>query len=57
VSVVANSGAAQITNNILAECSRGRVVGFEYERPVSGELTEGADRRFPHLAVHGNTGT
>jgi uncharacterized secreted repeat protein (TIGR03808 family) len=57
VSVVSNSGAAQITNNILAECSRGKVVGFEYEKAVSGDLGDGAERRFPNLAVRGNTGT
>jgi uncharacterized secreted repeat protein (TIGR03808 family) len=56
VSVVRNSGIAQIANNILSDCSRGRIVGFEYERAASGELADGADRRFPQLAVHGNTG-
>jgi uncharacterized secreted repeat protein (TIGR03808 family) len=56
VSVVDKSGAAQITNNILSECSRGRVVGFEYDKPVSGDLAESVNGRFPHLAVHGNTG-
>jgi uncharacterized secreted repeat protein (TIGR03808 family) len=57
VSVVPGSGPAQIANNILAECSRGKVVGFEYEKAVSGELADGADRRFPHISVHGNSGS
>lgn len=56
VSVVPDSGTAQITNNILSECSRGRVVGFEYDKVVSGDLADSVDRRFRHLAVHGNTG-
>jgi uncharacterized secreted repeat protein (TIGR03808 family) len=56
VSIVGNSGTAQITNNILSDCSRGRIVGFEYENAVSGDLGSGADRRFPRLAIQGNTG-
>jgi uncharacterized secreted repeat protein (TIGR03808 family) len=55
VSVVANSGTAQITDNILSECSQGRIVGFEFDQPVAGDLSEGADRPFPHILVHGNT--
>jgi uncharacterized secreted repeat protein (TIGR03808 family) len=56
VSVVPDSGTAQIANNIISECSRGRIVGFEFDTPVSGDLVESADRRFTHLAIHGNTG-
>jgi uncharacterized secreted repeat protein (TIGR03808 family) len=55
VSVVPNSGTAQIANNILSECNKGRIVGFEFDKPSSGDLGEGGDRRFPHIAVHGNT--
>jgi uncharacterized secreted repeat protein (TIGR03808 family) len=55
VSVVPNSGTAQIANNILSECNKGRIVGFEFDKPSSGDLAEGGDRRFPHIAVHGNT--
>jgi uncharacterized secreted repeat protein (TIGR03808 family) len=57
VSVMRGGGAAQISNNILSDCSRGRIVGFEYEKPVSGDLSVGAERRFPQLAIQGNTGT
>jgi uncharacterized secreted repeat protein (TIGR03808 family) len=56
VSVAAGAGRAQIVNNILSDCRRGRVVGFEWDRAVSGELAEGADPRFAHLTIHGNTG-
>jgi len=56
VSVVPNSGTAQIANNILSECRRGRIVGFDHDKPVTGDLADGADQRFPHLTVHGNTG-
>jgi uncharacterized secreted repeat protein (TIGR03808 family) len=56
VSVVPNSGAAQITNNILSECSRGKIVGFSFENAASGDLADGIDRRFSHLTIQGNTG-
>jgi uncharacterized secreted repeat protein (TIGR03808 family) len=55
-SVVAGSGAAHIANNVFAECSRGRIVGFEYDKPASGDLMDGGERRFAHLIVQGNSG-
>jgi uncharacterized secreted repeat protein (TIGR03808 family) len=56
VSVASGAGPAQIVNNILSDCRRGRIVGFDRDKAVSGELANGADRRFAHLTVHGNTG-
>jgi uncharacterized secreted repeat protein (TIGR03808 family) len=56
VSVAPGSGLAQIATNILSECSVGRVVGFDHDKAVTGDLAERMDGRFGHLAVHGNTG-
>ena len=56
VSVAPGAGAAQIVNNILSECRRGRIVGFDREKAISGELAQGADRRYAHLTIQGNTG-
>ena len=56
VSVAPGSGLAHIATNILSECSRGRVVGFDHDKAVTGDLAERMDGRFGHLAVHGNTG-
>ena len=56
VSVAPGSGLAQIATNILSECSLGRVVGFDHDKAVTGDLAERMDDRFGHLAVHGNTG-
>ncbi|HEX2725981.1 MAG TPA: TIGR03808 family TAT-translocated repetitive protein [Beijerinckiaceae bacterium] len=56
VSVASGAGAAQIVNNILSECRRGRIVGFDREKPISEELAQGATRRFAHLTIQGNTG-
>ena len=50
------AGQAQIVNNILSDCRRGRIVGFDREKAISGDLADGADRRFVHLTIHGNTG-
>jgi uncharacterized secreted repeat protein (TIGR03808 family) len=56
VSVTQNSGMAQITNNILSECRLGKIVGFDVDKPASGDLADSADRRFSFIAVSGNTG-
>ena len=57
VSIVPGSGTAQITNNILSECSRGKIVGFNHDTAASGDLMDRMDPRFSHIAVHGNTGS
>jgi len=54
VQVVAGAGAAVITNNLIA-APRGRAIqGFEWERPVGGELVAGAPARWRHLTIAGN---
>jgi uncharacterized secreted repeat protein (TIGR03808 family) len=55
-SVVQGSGLAQIRDNILSQCSRGRIVGFNYDEAVPGDLFDGRETRFPHLAIAGNSG-
>lgn len=57
VSIVPGGGTAQITNNILSECSRGKIVGFNHDTAASGDLMDRMDPRFPHITVHGNTGS
>jgi uncharacterized secreted repeat protein (TIGR03808 family) len=56
VSVASGAGAAQIVNNILSDCRRGRIVGFDREKPISEELAQATSRRFAHLTIQGNTG-
>jgi uncharacterized secreted repeat protein (TIGR03808 family) len=56
VSVAPSAGPAQIINNILSECRRGRIVGFDREKAVSEELAQATSRRFAHLTIQGNTG-
>lgn len=49
------SGLAQISNNLLSHCPGGGIVGFEWDKPVTGDLTAPAARRFAHVAATGNS--
>ena len=55
VSVAPNAGAAHIANNLFSRCPGGAVVGYEWEKAASADLTAGGAGRFAHLAVSGNT--
>ena len=54
VSVVPGAGAAVITGNMIAETTQGAVVGMEWKRAVTGDLTRGDTRRFDHLTIEAN---
>ncbi|KWV52663.1 Tat protein [Rhizobium altiplani] len=55
VSVAEGAGAAIITDNVFQETPCGAVLGFEWDRKVSGELaTAGAASRFAQLTVERN---
>src|SRR3954454_6768883 len=55
VSVAPNAGAAQIANNLFSRCPGGGVVGYEWDKAASADLTFGGAGRFAHLAITGNT--
>ncbi len=51
VSVVEGAGQALIGNNMVSGATRGDIVGMQWSKPVTGDLTrEGADP-YPHLSV------
>jgi uncharacterized secreted repeat protein (TIGR03808 family) len=55
VSVAQGAGQALIANNLIQGATIGAVVGLEWKRPVTGDLTrEGAAGRFAQLTVVGN---
>jgi uncharacterized secreted repeat protein (TIGR03808 family) len=55
VSVAEGAGTAVITDNVFQETPGGAVLGFEWDRMVSGELaTAGAASRFAQLTVERN---
>jgi uncharacterized secreted repeat protein (TIGR03808 family) len=55
VSVAPNAGAAQIANNLFSRCPGGGIVGHEWDKAASADLTFGGAGRFAHLAITGNT--
>lgn len=56
VSVAPGAGAASITGNTISGTSTGAVVGLEWKKPVTGDLSKEGAERFPQLTVSGNRG-
>lgn len=54
VSLVPKERNALIANNLIAEASRGAVVGTEYGKVVTGDLTKGGDPRAAGVLVQNN---
>ncbi len=54
VSVASGAGTAVITDNAFQEVSEGAVLGFEWDRKVSGELATAQVSPYPQLTVERN---
>jgi uncharacterized secreted repeat protein (TIGR03808 family) len=54
VSVVNGAGAATITGNLIDGAKLGAIVGMEWTRAVTGDLTKDGAARYPQLGVAGN---
>lgn len=54
VSVVPGSGTALITDNLIAEAKGGAVVGMEWDKRVTGDMTKDGVGRFAHVTLSGN---
>lgn len=54
VSVVRGAGRATITGNVISGASRGAIVGVEWHRVMSGDLTVSGAEKFPTLKLSGN---
>ncbi len=54
VSLVPKERNAVIANNVIAGARLGAVVGTEFGKIVTGDLTQGADRRAAGIRVEGN---
>jgi uncharacterized secreted repeat protein (TIGR03808 family) len=54
VSLVPKERNALIANNIIADARLGAVVGTEYGKIVTGDLTQGADKRAAGIRVENN---
>jgi uncharacterized secreted repeat protein (TIGR03808 family) len=54
VSVVPGSGTALITDNLIAEAKGGAVVGMEWDKRVTGDMTKDGTGPFAHVTLSGN---
>ncbi|MGO4832121.1 TIGR03808 family TAT-translocated repetitive protein [Rhizobiaceae sp. 2RAB30] len=54
VTVVAGVGPAIITDNMIDGAENGAIVGFEWTKPVTGDLAEGGSDAYGHLTVARN---
>lgn len=55
VSLVPKERNALIANNVISEAKLGAVVGTEYGKVVTGDLTKGDDKRAAGIRVEGNS--
>ncbi|MFZ5689988.1 MAG: TIGR03808 family TAT-translocated repetitive protein [Pseudomonadota bacterium] len=54
VSVVPGSGTALIANNLIADTKHGAVVGMEWDKRVTGDLTKDGVGKYAHVTLSGN---
>jgi uncharacterized secreted repeat protein (TIGR03808 family) len=54
VSVVKGSGTALIANNLIADAKGGAVVGLEWEKRVTGDMTRDGVGKHAHVTLSGN---
>lgn len=54
VSVVSGAGNAVIADNLIADARRGAIVGFEWQKAVTGDLAKDGAGRYTQLSISGN---
>lgn len=54
VSVVPGSGTALIADNLIAEAKNGAVVGMEWDKRVTGDMTKDGVGKHAHVTLSGN---
>jgi len=54
VSVVESSGATIISNNLIANCKEGGIIGHRWRDRVTNDMLLSNSDLYPHLSVHGN---
>jgi hypothetical protein len=54
VSVAPGAGDAAITGNIISDARLGAIVGMEWAKAVSGDLTKDGAARYPQLTIASN---
>jgi uncharacterized secreted repeat protein (TIGR03808 family) len=54
VSVVPGSGTALLAGNLIADAKGGAVVGMEWEKRVTGDMTKDGAGKYAHVTLSGN---
>jgi uncharacterized secreted repeat protein (TIGR03808 family) len=54
VSVAPGAGAAVIADNMISEARSGAIVGMEWKKPVTGDLSKDGAARYAQLSIMGN---
>jgi uncharacterized secreted repeat protein (TIGR03808 family) len=54
VSVAPGAGAAVIADNMISEARGGAIVGMEWKKPVTGDLSKDGAGRYTQLSIVGN---
>ncbi len=54
ISVVPGAGAVVIANNLIADVRLGAIVGMEWNKPVTDDLSKSGAERYAQLSIDGN---
>ncbi len=54
VSVAPGAGTAVIADNLISDARRGAIVGMEWTKPVTGDLSKDGASRYAQLSIAGN---
>ncbi len=54
VSVAPGAGTSLIADNLISGARRGAIVGMEWKKPVTGDLSKDGAARFAQLTINGN---
>jgi uncharacterized secreted repeat protein (TIGR03808 family) len=54
VSVAPGAGTAVIADNMIADVRNGAIVGMEWKKPVTGDLSKDGAQRYAQLSIGGN---
>ena len=54
VSVAPGAGTSLIADNLISGARRGAIVGMEWKKPVTGDLTASGAERYTQLTISGN---
>jgi uncharacterized secreted repeat protein (TIGR03808 family) len=54
VSVAPGAGSAVIADNLISEVRQGAIVGMEWKKPVTGDLSKDGATRYAQLSIGGN---